>query len=299
MPSFHTCQRRAVEEILSRVGGWGDAKTRVTRAPFTFPDSRGIHVLPHESSRMFNASVWERRRPCLPPPQTPVQCFGSCKRIVAKSKTSLSSHVLWTVFPVQHHHSDTEAEKIPRLKRCHWPVGICMCVSTLPRISVHIHDSGTQSPPLRLLHILVMTNTPVLQNALAGPHSSGKQRSVKCESAALCPGSRLQDQSCSFFSLPTYFYILLFLINPLLRLFLKFPEKTSLTFWNSVSGLQAMRHKGSSVSLYLGCSRVEYTREAAPSQICSNHLEARHNPPTSCFLVLGRIHCEFQALAQG
>lgn len=98
------------------------------------------------------------------------------------------------------------------------PVGVCVCPLYLTsqvlvcHVLTHIHESDTQSLPLRLQHILVMTNTPVLQNALAGPHTPGKQResSIKCESAALCPGSNLQDQSCFFFLFfsPTLFILL-------------------------------------------------------------------------------------------
>lgn len=207
-------------------------------------DPRRIHMLPHGSYRMFNAAVKEHSRPRLPPSLDSCAVFLQLQLRVEPPCLHVCREGCPSAAPVQPRVEP--ATPLPPTG----PVGVCVCPLYLTsQVSVchvltHICDSDTQSLPLRLLHILVMTNTPVLQNALAGPHTSGEQResSIKCESAALCPGSNLRDQSCFFsFSPPSsYFYILLFLINPVLRLFLKFPEKMSLTFWNSVSGLWAM-----------------------------------------------------------
>lgn len=165
-------------------------------------------------------------------------------------------------------------------------------------VLTHIHDSDTQSRPL--LHILVMTSTPVLQDALADPHSSANRVICQCKSATLCPGSHLQDQSC-FPPPPAYCYILLFLINPVSRLFLKFPEKMSLTFWNSVSGRYDIGNTKDLLCHFIW-GAAEWSAPGRPHRVKSAPTiwsGGPTQPPPPPRAVLGRIRCEFQTLARG
>lgn len=120
-----------------------------------------------------------------------------------------------------------------------------LCVPTLPRISVLgvscAHSHSWFRPSLLpsgsctswRWRIQQCSRTPWLALTVLASKEN-RPSNVKVQLCAQVYLSKIR--AAFFFLLPAYFYILLFLINPVLYLFLKFPEKMSLTFWNSVSG---------------------------------------------------------------
>lgn len=193
-------KRRA---LLSSVRGWAGVETSVTRAPFAFPKTpeKSMCFLMRVTGCLTQLYESTAGPVCPPSPRLLCSVFAA----VAESRISSSSRVSRRV-------SQCCTSTATR-GACHASLplgllGVCMCplyltsqVSVCHVLTPHPWFRHTVSSPQAPAHPGDDEHTPVLQNALAGSHTPGKQResSIKCESAALCPGSNLRDQSCFFF----------------------------------------------------------------------------------------------------